>query len=192
MFSGYKKADTKQEEEETFDSESMGFGNEEFERFIGCIQKMLDKNKEEPIEIQSAMLVNFIKKQGVKRSLLSYALFHATFTANIFKELEQKAELYLRLMKKLVQGDIDLENLLQLEFLLLEKERSENVAKYVPTILSKYHDTGMISKNFIALWRDNKIPDINKNYFYDQARDDEFMKMAAAFIDYILDEEEDG
>jgi hypothetical protein len=58
----------------------------------------------------------------LKKTLLAYVIFNALFTVNIAKQAKENAQLYNKLMKRLVANsddNIQIETLLNLQYLFL-------------------------------------------------------------------------
>lgn len=150
--------------------------------------------KDEDFDIKSAKIVAQLKPIGLKKPLISYALFKTFFSVNINSQLAEWSRLYLNLMKKynflkhrlIGSSTSELETLLNLEYTFLELGKEKDYIKFLPTILFNVTKNCLLSEPFLVKWFTNKIDDIEKNYLFSKERDSLFKSAVEQYVETLI------
>ena len=75
--------------------------------------------------------------------------------------------------------------------MFLEENKGEDFTKFLPTILFKVSEYGLLSEKFLISWFKNEIEEIEKNFFFNANRDAEFKKAVQPYVETLEEEEEE-
>ena len=87
--------------------------------------------------------------------------------------------------------NVEVETLLNLQYLFLEVYKEKDFSKNISGILMKLYENKIFKDEFVKDWNENNIADIEKLYLYNEARNEKFKEMAADFIECVLGEEDE-
>lgn len=71
---------------------------------------------------------------------MAYLIFNAIFTINIMKQLPEHAKLYTIMLNKFNIPNQPVETLMNVEYLLLAKNKDPKVQAYISTILNTLYE----------------------------------------------------
>eukprot|EP01016_Furgasonia_blochmanni_P041043 TRINITY_DN5290_c0_g4_i3.p1 TRINITY_DN5290_c0_g4~~TRINITY_DN5290_c0_g4_i3.p1 ORF type:complete len:411 (-),score=130.53 TRINITY_DN5290_c0_g4_i3:563-1795(-) len=120
----------------------------------------------------------------------AYIVFNSLFDYSIAKQLGRQY-LLVRLFKKIKVKDPQGTLIVNIENLLLVQPKDANYEKYVPTILKLLFDVDLLSEEYLLGWAEGK-EDLSKNAIYQKDVDDKFKTLAAPFIEWLKNAEEEG
>ena len=139
-------------------------------------------------DLLAADLTVEIKTHNVEKTLsdrLAYLIFNAIFTINIHKQLKDHGKLYLIMLNKFNVPNQPLETLMNVEYLLLAKNKDPKVHAFISTIMNMLYEDKLLTDELLLKWEEGKEESILKLFLYDKERDDAFKVHSREFLNWL-------
>eukprot|EP00825_Cyclidium_porcatum_P044486 TRINITY_DN6543_c0_g1_i4.p1 TRINITY_DN6543_c0_g1~~TRINITY_DN6543_c0_g1_i4.p1 ORF type:complete len:433 (-),score=67.50 TRINITY_DN6543_c0_g1_i4:242-1540(-) len=126
-------------------------------------------------------------QQNIDQSLTDkkfFILFNSMFTINIAHEIKQNARILSEIIRRLDVKNSNQEIMMNLQYFLLEQNKSQDYSQYIATILKLFYDEDLLEEEYLLKW--NLESQVKKNHFlYDEERNRKFINESAQFIKWL-------